>query len=221
MKKVYAILLWGGLLIALAQAAVHRAEPVPDPLPECAAAPAVGQDGAFAYVHDPRDNPEAMADILEDPNAVYGFSPDPQSARLGAYAAYDWSDPALVAKAKEERRAYHESLDSMTDIIYRMRAEGASTEAIAREVSEERNRLRLAAYRDDPEGLSVMKESNRKTYGREEGPTPDDLYAKYGSWTAVLQKAFSTNMGMDACCGLYDEYYRLYVELGYISDPGK
>ena len=26
-----------------------------------------------------------------------------------------------------------------------------------------------------------------------------------------------TNMGMDACCGLYDEYYFLYIELGYVE----
>ena len=59
--------------------------------------------GGFAYLHDPRDNPEAMKDITEDPDAVYGFSPDPLSTRLGSYAAYDWSDPALVAQAAAER----------------------------------------------------------------------------------------------------------------------
>ena len=171
----------------------------------------------FTYVHDPRENPEAMKDILEDPDAVYGFSPDPESTRLGVYAQYDWSDPELVAQAQEERRAYHESLDSMTEILFDMREEGASIEEMARAVSEERNRLRLAAYADDPEGLAKLKQSNLDTYGHEEGPTPDELFEKYGSWTTVLQKAFSTNMGMDACCGLYDEYYMLYVELGYVE----
>ena len=174
-------------------------------------------EGGFTYVHDPRENPTAMADIIENADAVYGFSPDPQSTRLGDYAAYDWSDAEAVAKAQEQRRAYHESLETMTDILYRMRDEGASLEEMARAVSAERNRLRLAAYEDDPEGLAVMKESNLKTYGQEDGPTPDQLYEKYGSWTTVLQKAFSANMGMDACCGLYDEYYPLYVELGYVE----
>jgi hypothetical protein len=128
------------------------------------------QDGVFVYVHDPRENPEAMKDIIENEDAVYGFSPDPESPRLGPYAEYDWTDPELVAATQEERRAYHESMDSMTDILYRI---------------------------------------------HEDGPTPDDLYEKYGSWTTVLQKAFSPNLGMDACCGLYDEYYWLYIELGY------
>lgn len=175
------------------------------------------EEKTFTYVHDPRDNPEAMADIIENEDAVYGFSPDPQSSRLGPYAEYDWTDPVFVASAQEERRAYHESMDSMTDILYQMRENGASIEEMARAVSKERNRLRLKAYENDPEGLAAVKESNMKTYGHEEGPTPDELYEKYGSWITVLQKAFSSNMGMDACCGLYDEYYWLYIELGYVE----
>ena len=175
------------------------------------------QDSGFAYIHDPRENAEAMADIIENVDAVYGFSPDPESPRLGSYADYDWADPSFVAKAQEDRRAYHESMDSMTDILYRMREEGASIEEMARAISEERNRLRLAAYQDDPEGLAAVKDSNLKTYGHEDGPTPDELYEKYGSWITVMQKAFSANMGMDACCGLYDEYYWLYIELGSVE----
>ncbi|MBR6219702.1 MAG: hypothetical protein IKQ80_04000 [Clostridia bacterium] len=98
-----------------------------------------------------------------------------------------------------------------------MREEGASIEEMARAVSEERNRLRLMSYEDDPEDLAAVKKSNLETYGQEDGPTPDQLYEKYGSWTTVLQKAFSPNMGMDACCGLYDEYYWLYIELGLVE----
>ena len=171
----------------------------------------------FTYEHDPRENPAAMEDIVENPDAVYGFSPNPESQRLGSFAEYDWTDPEVVAEAQKERREYHESMDTMTDILYRMRDEGASMEEMARAVSEERNRLRLESYKDDPKGLAEVRESNLKTYGHEEGPTPDQLYEKYGSWTVVLQKAFSPNMGMDACCGLYDEYYWLYIELGYVE----
>lgn len=176
-----------------------------------------GTDISGSYEHDPRDNPEAMKDIIENADAVYGFSPNPESTRIGVYAEYDWTDPAFVAGAQEERRAYHESMSSMMDILYEMRAEGASIEEMARAVSTERNRLRLEAYQDDPEGLEKLKQSNLDTYGHEDGPTPDELYEKYGSWELVIQKAFGTNMGMDACCGLYDEYYQLYIELGYVA----
>ena len=65
--------------------------------------------------------------------------------------------------------------------------------------------------------LEAVRESNLKTYGHEDGPTPDELYEEYGSWETVMQKAFGSNMGMDACCGLYDEYYFLYIELGYVE----
>ena len=115
---------------------------------------------------------------------------------------------------KERRRKYHAGMASMLDIIYEMRDENASTEEIARAVSAERNRLRLAAYEDDPEALAKTKESNLETYGQEEGPTPDQLYEKYGSWPLVIQKAFAPNLGMDAVCGLYDDNYQLYIELG-------
>ena len=183
----------------------------------CWIAAAENEAGGFAYIHDPRENPEAMKDIIENSDAVYGFSPDPASGRLGNYAGYDWTDPVFVAKAQEDRRAYHESLESMTEILYRMREEGASIEEMARAVSAERNRLRLVAYADDPEGLAATKESNLKTYGHEDGPTPDELYEKYGSWEMVLTKSFSANSGMDACLGLYDDYYDLYVAVGQVQ----
>lgn len=170
----------------------------------------------FRYVHDPRENPKAMEDIVENPLAVYGFSPDPESKRLGPYASYDWTDPEFVAYARQERIIYHESLESMVELLASMDAAGASEEEIARAVSAERNRLRLAVYKDDARALAETRESNLRTYGNEDGPTAEYLYEKYGSWMTVIQKSFSSNPGMDAACGLYDEYYYLYVMLGYV-----
>ena len=178
------------------------------------------QAGVSRYKHDPRLNASAMKDVIENPDAVYGFSPNPDSTRLGQYAEYDWTDPEFVAEAQAERKAYHESLDSLYGILYEMRDAGSSIEEMARAVSAERNRIRLAAYDNDPEGLAKVKQSNLDTYGQEEGPTADQLFEKYGSWETVLQKAFSSNPGMDACCGLYDDYYTLYVELGLVEDDG-
>ena len=43
---------------------------------------------------------------------------------------------------------------------------------------------------------------------------PDELFAQYGSWERVIEKSFSTNAGMDACLGLYDDYYYLYAAQG-------
>ena len=167
----------------------------------------------FRYLHDPRENPAAMRDIVEDENAVYGFRPS-ATGSLKMYADADWSDPALVEQGRADRIAYHESIRSMYDMLREMQDRGCGTEEIARAVSERRNEIRLEAYADDPEGLAALKARNLEKYGHEEGPLPDELYAKYGSWDAVLEKAFSPNAGMDACLGLYDDYYFLYAAMG-------
>ena len=165
------------------------------------------------YRHDPAANESAMKDIIADNEAVYGFRPS-KSGSLKQYADADWTDPAVVESGRQDRIAYHKSLEAMYDIVDRMRSEGKTVEEIARTVSAKRNELRLAAYADDPEGLAAVKARNLEKYGHEEGPLADELYKQYGSWETVLAKAFSANLGMDACLGLYDDYYPLYVLLG-------
>lgn len=159
------------------------------------------------YVHDPRLNAKAMEDIVVNPNAIYGFSPDPDSTRLGEYASYDWSDPVVVEKARQDRIKYLASFDEQYELWNKMSKEGKSVEEIARAVSAKRNELRLASYKNDPEGLEKVKKSNLETYGNENGPTAESLFEKYGSWEKVLIKSFSSNSGMDACLGLYDIQY--------------
>ena len=165
----------------------------------------------FRYSNDPKYNPSAMKDVVENPNAVFGFSPNPDSTRLGLYAdAIDWSDPVQVASARAERAAYFESMAELYTMIETMQKEEKTTEEIARAVSKRRNEIRLEAYKDDPEELAKVKKSNLDTYGNEDGPQADDLFSKYGSWQVVMEKALSTNAGMDACLGFYDEYYYTY-----------
>lgn len=171
-----------------------------------AAVPATGEYRCV-YTHDPRINAKAMEDIVVNPKAIYGFSPDPNSTRLGEYADYDWSDPAVVEAAKQERIAYHESFRKQFVLWESMRVQGKSTEEIARAVSAMRNESRFASNKDDPVELQKMRKSNLDTYGNENGPTPEFLYEKYGSWDKVIVKSFSSNSGMDACLGLYDAQY--------------
>ena len=172
-----------------------------------------------AYEHDPRLNPAAMKDIIVDPDAVYGFSPSPDGS-LSSYAEFDWTDPDLVngENGRLARIAYHESINEMYILLDDMRAEGLGREEIARAVSTKRNEIRLAAYDGDPDGLAVAKARNLEKYGHEEGPLPDELFEQYGSWEEVIWKAFSANPGMDACLGLYDDYYPLYVASGMIEE---
>lgn len=176
------------------------------------------ESSGFSYRFDPTLNAEAMKDVIVDENAVYGFSPNPDSERLGTYAEYDWSDPEVVEAGRQDRIAYHESISTMYAMLDDMLAEGNDIETVARAISAERNRIRLASYDGDPEGLEKVKQSNLATYGDENGPTADSLFEKYGSWETVLTKAFSVNMGMDICLGLYDDYYNTYLRLGLIPD---
>ncbi|MBQ6153165.1 MAG: hypothetical protein IJJ15_05415 [Ruminococcus sp.] len=172
---------------------------------------AIPAAAAGYYIHDPMDNPKAAADIVVDPNAVYGYAPNPESTRLAPYAQYDWSDKEFVAEMRQQREEYHESLKELYQIKADMEAEGKSIEDIARAVSTRRNEIRMEAYKDDPEGLEKLKESNLATFGNENGGTPDYFYQKYGSWETVIEKSFSTNEGADAILGLYDKYYDTYI----------
>ena len=176
---------------------------------------------AEGYEHDPRLDAATMKDIICDPEAIYAFSPNPESDRLGSYAEADWTDAELVENARQERIAYHESFEEMYTMLQEMTEAGNTAEEIARALSAKRNELRLAAYKDNPEGLAAAKESNLKTYGNEEGPTADSLFEKYGSWEMVTFKAFSSNPGMDACLGLYDEQYDHNVLTGAIVPSDK
>ena len=178
----------------------------------CAVMPVSAANG-FRYVHDPCLNPKAMRDIVADDTAIYGFRPI-ETGSLKLYASADWSDPQIVEQGRHDRIAYHQSIEAMYEMLRDMQAQGKTTEDIARAVSTKRNEIRLAAYADDPEGLAQIKARNLEKYGHEEGPLPDELFAQYGSWTTVMEKAFSTNAGMDACLGLYDDYYFMYATLG-------
>ena len=164
----------------------------------------------FKYKHDPRQNPSAMEDIVEDDEAIYGFRPS-ETGSLKMYAEYDWTDPDVVESGRQDRIEYHKSVEALYEELEKLTAEGKSIEETARAISKMRNDLRLSEYENDPEGLAAIKARNFEKYGHEEGPLPDELYEKYGSWEMVLTKAFSLNSGMDACLGLYDDYYYVYV----------
>ena len=133
---------------------------------------------AFAaepYVHNPMDNPNAAKDIVVNANAVYGYSPSPESSRLKDYVDYDWTDPAVVNQMRQQREEYHDSMKELYSMISTMKAAGASVKDIAIAVSTRRNELRLEAYKNDPEGLAKVKKSNLDTYGNENGGTPEFL----------------------------------------------
>ena len=186
---------------------------------EEAPAPAESEEQAqpFHYQHDPRLNPYAMEDIVEDENAVYGFRPV-ETGNLKQYTGIAWDDPEEVGKKRAERIAYHDSFSELYDLAGKMFAQGAEIEEIARAVSTRCNELRIKSYEGDPDGLARMKARYLEEYGREEGALPEEHFKLRGSWESVLEGALSVNSGMDACVGLYDDYYDLYVLMGQIED---
>ena len=171
----------------------------------------------FKYEHNPMDNPYAAADIEVDENAVYGYRPN-KTGSLAQWADNDWSDKKTVEDGRKERIAYHKSIESLYALLDQMVAKHYNTEQIARKISDERTELKKKEYENDPVELENAKARNLEKWGHEEEPTADEYYEYYNhSWETVLSKALSTNSGMDACLGLYDDYYSVYVACGQIK----
>ena len=83
------------------------------------------------------DNPKAAQDIVENPNAVYGYSPNPESTRIGKFAnKIDWTNPDEVSIARQIRQAYHDANEAMLDSLYK---KGYSLKEIAYKMIDERN----------------------------------------------------------------------------------
>ena len=169
----------------------------------------------FLYVHNPSRLRSVLADAERDTSAVFGYKPN-STGSLKLYADYDWTNPDFVNEAKENRIAYiSENDEKIKALENELREQDKSIEEIARACSQLRNQIRLDQYKDDPDGLATLKQRNLEKYGHEEGPLPDELYEKYNSWETVLEKCYSVNRGMDACCGVYDMFYYLYNDFAY------
>ena len=165
---------------------------------------------SFCYVHNPLYNEKVLADAIYDKACVFGFKPN-STGSLKQYTTYDWTKKDDVLGYKQDRIKYVSENDAkLKELEDKLTAEGKSIEEVARACSNLRNQIRLDQYKNDPEGLEKLKARNLEKYGHEEGPLPDELFEKYGSWLIVLEKSYSTNPGMDACCGVYDTYYYLY-----------
>lgn len=121
-----------------AKEAVERAEDVGKAAQETASDS--GSSIVFKYEHNPSDNPKVLQDVMENQNAVYGYSPSPNSESIGGYVeAIDWSNPTEVAKATARREAYHIKNDNISELVIKMKNDGYSVEEIARAANQQRN----------------------------------------------------------------------------------
>ena len=92
--------------------------------------------------------------------------------------------------AKKARIAYEASVGSLAALAATMRAEGTSEEAIARDVVNRRNQIKVEFRKGDPPNLvAEMERINKAKYGHPVGPTADELFRKYGNWADVIAAA--------------------------------
>jgi hypothetical protein len=170
-----------------------------------------GSKAKFKYKSNPMDNPKAAKDIIENPDAVYGFSPK-KGGRLDDFVdMIDWTDAEQVASARAQRIAYHNKMSTNLDSkVKKLLDDGYSMEDIAKNMINERNQNRINTYikNGNYEGLEGMYKSNLKEYGNAEGPTYEYMLKKCGSNEEIINSSIKSNLGMDACTGLYDEYFK-------------
>lgn len=119
---------------------------------------------------------------MKNDNAIYGFTPDPNSQSIGSfYESIDWTNPEQVAAARAKRIDYHKENENIYNRLAEMKSQNACIEEMAKEGVNMRNQNRLHSYVGNPEGLQAAREHNMNVYGNPNGPTPESLFAKYGS----------------------------------------
>ena len=170
-----------------------------------------GKYTGFKYKHNPSDSPKVLQDAIEDANSVYGYKPN-DTGSLKKFVKYDWTDPEVVAKFRENRLQYHIENDAYGDLVKSMRVDGHTDVEIAKTLVEKRNINRLSSYIDENGRIidielynqakehCVSYEQLRQGYNGKPGKT--DL--------EIIESTMRGNEGMDACCGLYDDYYSTY-----------
>ncbi|WP_231626502.1 hypothetical protein [Streptomyces apocyni] len=111
--------------------------------------------------------------------------------------------PEEREKAREVRIRYHGLLDQMKEVEAEMRARCQSDEEIARVVVRMRNEAKdITRAGMSPEAIEALEQRNIEKYGNPLGPTADQLFAKYGSWAAVIEAAGRSNPAVDRELGL-------------------
>ena len=168
-----------------------------------------GRTIGFQYKHNPSDNPKVLADAIEDPSAVYGYRPRSDGS-LSMFADADWNNPIAVEGYKRDRIAYHNRNEGAAiQIVKEMSAKGASTEDIARAVNQYRNQSRLNAYIDS-DGNIINPKGYNAALERMELRSYDNLIKQGKTPEQIIESATRGNPAMDACVGLYDEYFDSY-----------
>lgn len=138
--------------------------------------------------------------LNSDPGGVYGYEPAADSQFKDKKKFLDPGDPVDVARAQKIRKAYHEDIESHRELVAERRAANVPEEEIAKELVPLRNDTRLKYW--TPAELDTIHARNLEKYGREEGPTYEQLLSNYPDANEVIEAAFRSNTEMDILTGL-------------------
>jgi RHS repeat-associated protein len=139
--------------------------------------------------------------IYADSRGVYGYLPRPGSRY--DRDAFDFTDPDFVSRNRQIRLAYIEGTQDLERIIRQMRSQGQSSEEIARRVVSERNRQKVEAraHMTDAE-VRDLESENIRLYGNPVGPSPDQVYDRYGDWEVVIQSSMRRDPEINVLLGI-------------------
>jgi hypothetical protein len=139
--------------------------------------------------------------IYADSKGVYGYLPSPGSRY--ASELYDFTDPSFVARQRDIRIGYLNDTANLEKAINTMRAGGVEEEAIARRVVIQRNSQKIEARAlMTADEVSVAGAKSMKDFGHPVGPTPDQMFKKYGDWNIVIEKSMQKDPAINMLLGL-------------------
>ncbi|PXF30707.1 hypothetical protein WH50_14030 [Pokkaliibacter plantistimulans] len=148
---------------------------------------------------------ELPAGVYPDERGVYGYLPKPSSRYDNPL--YDFTDVTFVERNRKIRLDYVSGSQELEQAIARMKVQGASSEQIARRVVLQRNTQKIEARSlMTDEEVKVLESGNIKRYGDPIGPTPDDLFDKYGDWDTVIEKSMQKDPEINILLGVNPDH---------------
>jgi RHS repeat-associated protein len=139
--------------------------------------------------------------IYADSKGVYGYLPK-QGSRYDN-EIYDFTDPDFVSRNRQIRLDYVEGSKELEYAIENMRSQGRSSEDIARRVVLQRNSQKVEARSLMTEAeVKLLEGPNIKRYGDPVGPTPDELFDKYGDWDVIIQSSMKKDPEINILLGI-------------------
>lgn len=139
--------------------------------------------------------------LEKDPRGVYGYLPKENSSYFKFRDKF--MDPVWVGKQRSIRIEYLKGSKKLEDAIRTMKAANKTPEEIARYVVEQRNLQKIEARKYmELDEIKVLEERNIRDYNDPVGPSPDDLFKKYGSWEKVIEKSMVKDPEINRLLGL-------------------